>query len=70
MHLPTLNPEASERVVIMPLAVETVAAEEVGVSMIEVMSKDVEEEVDKLEEDTPKEVMGEAAKHIKIELIS
>ena len=50
----------------MLLDVETVAAEEVYVSMSEVVAEDVEEEVDKVEEDTPKEVVEGAAVHIKL----
>ena len=51
----------------MLLAVETVAAEEVDVSMSEVVSEDVEEEVDEGEEDTSKEVVEGTAAHMKME---
>ena len=54
----------------MILAVETVAAEEVDVSMSEVAAKDVEEDLDKGEEDTSKEVVERAAAHMKMELTS
>ena len=40
------------------------------VSMSEVVAEDVEEEVDKVEEDTPKEVVEGAAMHMKMELTS
>ena len=41
----------------MLLALETVAAEEVESSRTEVVAEDVEEEVDELDEDMPKEVV-------------
>ena len=50
----------------MMMAVETVAEEEVEVSMAE----DVEEGVDKLEEDTSKEVVEGSEMHMKMELTS
>ena len=50
IHLPTLHQAVSEGVVFMLLAVETVAAEEVDISMAEVVSEDVEEEVDEVDE--------------------
>ena len=62
----TLHQAASESVVFMLLDVETVAAEEVDVSMTEVVAEDVEEEVDEVEEDTHKEVVEGAAAHMKI----
>ena len=43
--------------------------EEVEVSMTEVAAYDLEEDVDEVEEDTSKEVLEEAAAHIKMELI-
>ena len=52
----------------MLLAVETVAAKEANVSMAEVMVEDVEEYVDKVEEDTSNEVAEGAAAHMKMEL--
>ena len=64
----TLHQSASEILVFMMLAVEPVAAEEVDVSMSEVVTKGVEEEVDELEEDTSKEVVKVATVHIKMEL--
>ena len=54
----------------MLLAVETVASEEVDVSMAEVVAEDVEEEVDKVEEDTSKEAMEGSASHMKMVLTS
>ena len=45
-------------------------AEEVEVSMVEVVAEDVEEEMDKLEEDTDEEVVDEAVAHMKMELTS
>ena len=54
----------------MLISVETVAAEEVDVSMEEVVKEDVEEEVDKVKEDTSKEIVEGAAAHMKMELIS
>ena len=68
IHLTTLHQSASKSVVFMLLAVETVAVEEVDVSMAEVAAEDTEEEVDKVEEDTAEEVVEEAAEHIKMEL--
>ena len=52
------------------LAVETVAAEEVDVSMAEIAAEDVEEEAGELKEDTDEEVVEEAAAHMKMELTS
>ena len=49
---------------------ETVATEEVDISMAEVAEEDVEEEVDKVEEDMPEEVVEGAAAHMKMELTS
>ena len=66
----TVCQAASESVVFFILAVETVAAEEVDVSMAEVAAEDVEEEVDEVEEYTAEEVVEEAAAHIKMELES
>ena len=54
----------------MLLAMETVLAEEVDVSMADVVAEDVEEEVDEVDEETPKEVVGGAAVHMKMELTS
>ena len=54
----------------MLLDVETVATEDVDILMEYVVEEDVEEEVDEVEEDTNKEVMEEAAAHMKMELIS
>ena len=61
--MPTLLQAASESVVFMLMDVETVAAEEENISMAEVVSEDVEEEVDDVEEDTSKEVVWGAAAH-------
>ena len=52
----------------MLLDVETVTAEEVDISIAEVASEDMEEEVDEVEEDTSNEVVEGAAAHIKMEL--
>ena len=68
--MPNLHQEASERVVFMMMAVETVATEEVDVSMAEFVAEDVEEYVEKVEEDTSEEVVEEAAPHMKMELTS
>ena len=57
IHLPTLHRATSESVVFIMLSVETVAEEEVDVSMSEVVTEDVEEEVNEVEEDTSKEVV-------------
>ena len=54
----------------MLLDVETVEAEEVDISMAEIVEADVEEEVDEVEEDTPNEVAEGAAAHMKMELSS
>ena len=54
----------------MMIAVETVATEEVDVSMAEFLAEDVEEYVDKVEEDTAEEVLEKAAPHMKMELTS
>ena len=54
----------------MILAVETVAAEEVDVSMEDFSAEDVEEEVEEVEEDTSEDVVEGEAAHIKMELIS
>ena len=54
----------------MLLAVETVTTEEVGVSMAEVVAEDVEEDVDKVEQNTSKEVVEGAAAHMRMELTS
>ena len=64
--LPTLHQAASKSVLFMLLAMETVETREVEISMAEVVSEDVNEEVDEVEEDTPKEVVEEAAAHMKI----
>ena len=45
---------------------ETVAEEDVDVSMSEVVTEDVEEEVDEVEEDAYKEVVEGAAAHMRI----
>ena len=68
--MPTLHQAASESAVFMLLDVETVAAEEVDVSMAEVTEEDMEEEVDDVEEDTYKEVVEGAEAHIKMEDVS
>ena len=57
IHLPTLHQAAPESVVFMMLAVETLAAEYVDVSMADITEDEAEEEVDGLEEDTAKEVV-------------
>ena len=49
---------------------ETVAAEEVDVSIEEVVSENVDEEVEEIEEDTYKEVMEGESAHMKIKLTS
>ena len=54
----------------MLLAVKTVSTEEVDVSISEVVSEDMEEEVGEVEEDTSKEVVEGAAVHIKMKLTS
>ena len=46
INMPTLHQAASESVVFMLLVVDTVSAEEVDVSMVEVVAEDVEEELD------------------------
>ena len=53
----------------MLLAVETVASEEVEVSMSEVVEEDVVEEAEGAEEDTSKKVVEGAAVHMKMDLI-
>ena len=52
------------------LYVETVAEEEVDVSMEEVVAEDVEKEVYEVENDTAEEVLEEAAANMKMELTS
>ena len=64
--MPTLHQAASESVVFMLLAVETVVEEEVDGSLAEVVEEDVEEEVDEVEDDTSKEVVEGAAAHMKM----
>ena len=64
--MPTLHHDTSESVVFILLAVETVAEEDVDVSMSEVVTEDVEEEVDEVEEDAYKEVVEGAAAHMRI----
>ena len=54
----------------MMLVVETVAAEEVDVSMEEVVTEDVEEDVDKVEDDTSEDIVEGAAAHMQMVLIS
>ena len=54
----------------MLLAMETVTAEEVSVSMAEVVAEDVEEYVDEVEQETSKEVVEGAAAHMRMELTS
>ena len=49
IQIPILHRAASESVIFMLLAVETMEAEEVNVSMIEVVAEDVEEMVDEVE---------------------
>ena len=48
-HLSALKKAASESVVFMILAMETVAAEEVDVSKTKVVAEDIKEEVDEVE---------------------
>ena len=55
--MPTLRQAASESVVLILLDVDTMAAEEVDVSMVEVVAEDVEENVDEVEEYTYNEVV-------------
>ena len=50
---------------IMLLAVDTVAVEEVGVSVTEVAAEDKEEEVDEVEEEMFEEVTWGAVAHMK-----
>ena len=57
IRLPTLHQAASESVVFVLLFVETVAAEEVGFLMADVVAEDVEWEVDELEKGTSKELV-------------
>ena len=52
----------------MLMVVDTMAAEEVGVSMAEAVEEDAEEEVYKVEEETSKEVLEGATAHMKMEL--
>ena len=54
----------------MILAVETVETEEVDISMAEVVTEDVEEEVGEVEEYTSEDVTEGAESHMKMELIS
>ena len=61
IHLPTVHQAASESVVFMLISMDTVTAEEVDISMAEVVAEGVEEEVDEVEEDTPKKVVESAA---------
>ena len=49
----------------MLLVMEIVAAEEVGVSIAEVVADDIEEEVAKVEEDTSKYLVEGAVAHMK-----
>ena len=53
--MPILHQAASEIIVFMLMAMETVATEEVDVSMEEIVTEDAEAEVDKVEEDMSKE---------------
>ena len=64
--MPTLHQDASESVEFMLLAVETVTAKEVEVSMTEVAAEDVEEDVNEVEQDTSKEVVEGAAAHMRM----
>ena len=48
IHLPNLLKAASESVVFMLLSVETMAAEEVEVSMVEDVTEDVAEDVEEV----------------------
>ena len=66
----TLHQAASESAVFMLLDLETVETEDVDILMAYVASEDVEEEVDEVEEETNKDVMEEAAAHMKMELKS
>ena len=50
----------------MLLAMDTMVAEEVGVFMARVVSEDVEEGADKVEEDMTKEVVEYTAEHMKM----
>ena len=52
----------------MLLDVETLAAEEVNVSMVEVAAEDVDEEADEVEEETADEVVEGSAAHMKMVL--
>ena len=54
----------------MLLSVETMGAEEVDVSISEVLVEDVGEEVGEVQEETSEEVVEAAAAHMKIELTS
>ena len=51
-YLPTLHQAASESLVFMLLAVETIKVKEVDVLMIEFVADEVEEEVDEEDNDT------------------
>ena len=64
--MPTLHQAASESVLFMLLAVETVAAEEVNVSIAEVVAEDVEEEVEEIEEYKSQEVVEGSAAHMRM----
>ena len=68
--MPTLHQEASESVVFMLLDVDTMAAEEMEVSMEVVVTEDMDEDVDESEEETPEEVMEGLALHMKMEFTS
>ena len=52
----------------MLLSVETMGAEEVDVSISEVLVEDVGEEVGEVQEETSEEVVDGAAAHMKMEL--
>ena len=56
-HLTAFRQATSESLVFMILAVKTVEAEEVDVSMPEVVVEYMEEKVNKVEDDTAEEVM-------------
>ena len=48
IHLPTLHQAASERALFLLMAIDTMAKEELDVSMAEVLVEDVEEDVEEV----------------------
>ena len=70
IHITTLHKAAPESAVFILLAAVTVEAEEVEVSMAEVVAEDVDEKVDEIEEDMSKYFVEGAAVQMKMELTS